>query len=176
LYQRRISAAELEGNVRLEGASGLKLWTEKLVVGKEGNRIASPEPVRFEYSERIAGSANRLRMELPSRLVLLQGQVKLRAREGGDRLRLEADRGFFEESNRQLRAEGNVRLTHDDDFLEAQRLSAYLEVDQDVLRFLRAKWKVKGRLRLPPQGGGTALPEPLDFSADGASLLLDPSG
>ncbi len=175
LYQQQESAAELEGNVRLEGANGLKLWTEKLVVGKQGQRVLSPLPVRFEYGVRLAGQANRLRMEIPSRLVLLQGQVKLRAREGADSLLLEADRGFFEEDPRLLRAEGGVRLTHGQDFLQAQRLSAYLGETEDILRFLRAKWKVSGRLHLQPQVPG-AVAEPISFFSDGASLLLDPKG
>ena len=175
LYRQRESAAELEGNVRLQGANGLKLWTEKLVVGKQGERVLSPSPVRFEYGERLSGEANRLRMEIPSRLVLLQGQVRLRGRQGPDSVLLEADRGFFEEDQRLLRAEGSVRLTHDRDLIEAQRLSAYLEADRDTLRFLRAKWEVSGRLRLRTQAAGPA-PEPMEFASDGASVLLDPTG
>jgi len=179
VYDQVSSAAELEGEVHLTGSEGLELWTDRLVVGKEGKRVVSPSPVRFLYGEAIEGSSNRLRVEVPARLFLLQGDVRLRgAAESGTEVSLTSQRGFFEEDRRLLRAEGDVRLTYGRDFIEAQRLSAYLVESQDAVRYVRAQWKVRGRLTVPGGGLGATNEDalPMDVAGEAISLLLDEKG
>ncbi len=176
VYQREKNAAELEGDVHLVGQDGFELWTEKLIVGENGERVSSAAPVRFRYGEQFEGEALSLRVEVPARVFLLQGEVTMRGRpKEGQVVDVAADRAFFEEERRLLRGEGNpMRLTFGDEFVEAKRISVYLADDADVVSFVRAKWEVRGRAR--PRSAQLAGSGPIGFAAEGASLLMDPTG
>lgn len=179
IYDQPSTSAELEGAVHVVGPEGLELWTEKLRVVQRGKRIVSPVPVRFLYSRTIEGRSNRMRVEVPARLFLLQGRVRLRSTgESGVEASLASERGFFEQDRRLMRAEGGVRLTYGQDVLECQRLSAYLVEDRDAIRFVRAQWKVKGRLTVPASGVGGSAAEalPMDVAAEAISLLMNVEG
>ncbi|MCB1058175.1 MAG: LPS export ABC transporter periplasmic protein LptC, partial [Acidobacteria bacterium] len=173
-YDQAASSAVLEGSVQLAGPDDLKLWTEKLSVGEEGDRVSSSVPVRFEYQDALVGDAERMRVEIPAELFLLQGNLSIRTKPGSPTpMELRADRGFLEQQERMLRAEGDVRLDHGADWLQCTRLSLYLAEDADVLRFVRAKWAVEGEVA---GAGGEGPRTPVAFTASGLSGLFSSDG
>ncbi|MCH9648098.1 MAG: LPS export ABC transporter periplasmic protein LptC [Deltaproteobacteria bacterium] len=176
LYRQQATSAQLEGEVHLVGPDQFQLWSDKLKVGKQGKRVSSTTPVRFEYGESLQGSSNRLRVEVPSKLFLLQGDVKIETRTSVQpKASLTASRGYFEERRQLLRAEGGVRLTYNKDFVRSDRLSAYLVDDRDAIRFVRANWNVEGRFQVRSQSSLFA-ESYMSFAGDGMSLLFDEEG
>lgn len=174
-YDQGAASAELEGAVELTGGGGLKVWSEKLRVGEGGERVVSPVPTRFEYQQSIEGEADRMRVEIPAELFLLQGDLEIRSLPGAAvPMKLTANRGFLEQGQRLLRAEGKVRLVHGDDWLECVRLSAYLAEEDDVLRFVRAKWQVHGVFTAGAPG--EEAPSRVEYSAGGLAALFDRAG
>lgn len=176
LYRQQATSAQLEGEVHLVGPNQFQLWSDKLTVGKQGKRVSSATPIRFEYGKSLQGSSNRLRVEVPSKLFLLQGDVVIETRDSVQpEARLTASRGYFEERRQLLRAEGGVTLTYNEDFVRSDRLSAYLVDDRDAIRFVRANWNVEGRFEVR-SGSSLFAANYMDFSGDGMSLLFDEEG
>ncbi|MEM9292370.1 MAG: LptA/OstA family protein [Acidobacteriota bacterium] len=185
LYRQQESSAELEGEVYLEGPENLQIWSETLRVGSEGSRVESPTPVRFGYGDGITGSARSLRVEVPAEVLILQGDVTFRGRaeDDGQPAVLTADRGFFEASQRLLRAEGGVQLVNGGSKLSTVRLSAYLAEDSDRITFVRAKWKVRGEILLPGSavssvaGGAELAPAvPMGYAGGAMAALMAEDG
>ncbi len=145
IYNRAEQSAQLEGEVEVEGPRQLRLWTERMVVTDQGNRIVTPVPVRYSYAGKMRGRAQQLRVNLPTRTYLLHGVVRMRSLLSVDTpFGLNATRAFLEEDRRLLRAEGNVRMTRWSDWMDARRISLFLAEDSNIARFLRARWEVRG--------------------------------
>lgn len=145
IYNRAEQSAQLEGDVEVEGPRQLRLWTERMLVTDQGNRIVTPVPVRYSYAGKMRGRAQQLRVNLPTRTYLLQGVVRMRNLPSVDTpFGVNATRAFLEEDRRLLRAEGNVRVTRWSDWMDAKRISLFLAEDSNIARFLRARWEVRG--------------------------------
>lgn len=181
LYNRKDNAAEISGDVRVTGPQQLKLHSERLEVGQQGQRINSPQPVTFEYGGRLGGDAQQMRVDLPTNLYLLQGNVKLHSLPGTSPLpvNLDANRAFLEELRGLLRAEGKVRVTYGSDWMEAQRVSLYLTEERSTARFMRARWEVKGEINsaILRQDGAAAAGQPSPtfvYAAETLSAVFNP--
>ncbi|REJ82103.1 MAG: hypothetical protein DWQ36_04310 [Acidobacteria bacterium] len=151
IYSRKAEYNQVRGEARLEGEvvvvdpGGMKLYTEWLELSHNGNLLETSRGTRFELGADLVGRATHFRMDFVEETVLLRGGVLVRSRDGVEpALRLRAQEVLYLQANRLARAQGRVVVRRGPDELRSERLSLYLDEVEDIVRYVRALWKVRG--------------------------------
>lgn len=149
-YNRERQEALLQGNVRLRsGGRGLSLSAESLNLGREGRLLTSDQPVEIVYAEAYRATGQRFRVHLPEDLFLLTGDVRVDEIPGkAPPFSLRCSRLQLERLRSLLRADGGVEVQQPGRRVVAESVNAFLTEDLSSIRFLRARWKVAGRIEL----------------------------
>jgi lipopolysaccharide export system protein LptA len=168
-YNQVRGEARLEGEVTVNSPDGMKLFTEWLDLSQNGNLLQTSRGSRFEIGDDLEGEAAEFRMDFTEEVILLSGGVVVGSRPGiRPAMRLRADDVSFRQASRLARAQGNVRLRREGDDLRCERLSLYLDETEDIVRYVRALWKVRGVI-------SNASLNTLDAAARGAPAAWDTS-
>lgn len=179
-YNRERQEALLEGDVRLQGSAGIRLQAERLTLGQEGRLLTSDSSVVIYYGDLYRATGDRFRVHVPEDLFLLIGNATIDDLPAAPPFHLESRRLVFERKRQLLRAEGGVLARHGGSQIEALSLNAFLTDDLSAIRFLRARWQVRGRtVRAAEIPEGMAGPPPanrMELTGRSLALLMRPEG
>ncbi|HUO87398.1 MAG TPA: LptA/OstA family protein [Thermoanaerobaculia bacterium] len=171
-FNRESREARLDGEVVLRGPGPTEIASEGVELRERGEVLLSTAPVAFRYQQ-LEGRAERMRVVRPENLYVLSGEVEVKSRSGvAPAASLVARQLVFERNRHHIRADGSVEIVRGDDRLNAHRVAAYLDEEDETMIFVRARGEVSGRMASRDGGGG----RPVSFRAQSFSLLRDLEG
>jgi lipopolysaccharide export system protein LptA len=165
-YDSRSGEARLSGDVRLAGARGFRLETDRLDLTEGGRTVVSRTPVRFATGE-LTGRAAGMRLEFEADRFVLRGNVRATGAESPDAaaLALQAETVVFDRGAHLLSASGGVELVANDDRVTAPEIDLQLSDDDRSPRLAVLRGGVAGRVA--PEPDESAVSTPIEF--EGAS-------
>lgn len=175
-FNRAANEGRLQGDVFLKGPGGLELHTAQLQIRDKGQLLFCPRQVEIRYAEQYVAHGQRLRVDLPTEVFVLQGRARVNSLPGAENpVAAVAQRAVYERQKRLLRIEGGAQLRRGRQRLQAQRITAFLSQDESSLVFVRALWNVKGQsARTQVQEGEPAAM--VRFSGRDLAVILQPQG
>ncbi|HEX7184779.1 MAG TPA: LPS export ABC transporter periplasmic protein LptC [Thermoanaerobaculia bacterium] len=175
-FNRVANEGRLQGDVFLKGPGGLELHTAQLQIRDKGQLLFCPRQVEIRYAEQYVAHGQRLRVDLPAEVFVLQGRARVNSLPGAENpVAAVAQRAVYERQKRLLRIEGGAQLRRGRQRLQAQRITAFLSQDESSLVFVRALWNVKGQsARTQVQEGEPAAL--VRFSGRDLAVILQPQG
>lgn len=171
-YNQDSHAAHLEGDITMRGPHEVVVKTDWLRLEEQGNLLVASRGTKFSSGDRMVGEAATLRVNFEEETFLLGGGVQIRSTpQEPVPFALQAWRVSFRDSQRLLRAEGDVRLQRGEDYLRGSFMSLFLAEDTNDVRFVRALRQVSGEIR--PQAVTDEESPSLRFAGSSLALLLD---
>jgi lipopolysaccharide export system protein LptA len=135
----------IEGDVRVEGANGIALFSDWLELREGGNVLVSSKGTRFRQGEELIGRSRNFWLHLDEERLVLSGGVLITSTESAAvPMKLKAKSVRFHQKDRVIRAEGKVVLEHGDNHLEANRITLRMDEETNSLRQVRAVQQVNG--------------------------------
>ena len=163
--------ARLVGGVEITGPNGMRAVTEALFVRNQGHLITSKKgQIYIRFGDRFHARADQLRVELANQRFRLLGHARV--------LSLEESPVPFEMNTRLLTIDrsrhllegegGPVEITHRQDWLQAEKVTAFLDDDEKRVQFIRAEGRVVAELRSDEALGRTIEPLAVPDAMTGA--------
>jgi lipopolysaccharide transport protein LptA/LPS export ABC transporter protein LptC len=170
VFNRASNEGQLRGEVVLKGPSQLELRTNQLHIRENGHILVCPNQVEIRYVGQYVAHGNKLRVELPGEVFILQGNARVASLPGApEPVAANAQRAIYERKRKLLRIEGDAHLRRGTQRIQAQRISAYLSEDESSLVFVRGLWNVAGE---SAGQSGTRV----RFSGKDLAVMLQPQG
>jgi lipopolysaccharide transport protein LptA/LPS export ABC transporter protein LptC len=174
IFKRATNEGELRGDVHLSGPNDLQLRTQALNVVEQGHTLVTERPAEIHYAGRYLAWGKQLTVKQNEQQFIFDGRANVSTLpEVQPSLSLDSTQLIYERQQRQLRAEGSVRLARGADHIEADRLVATLDPDEKSLLFVRALGGVHGEAHAKSSGQGNTL---LRFRGDDLAILMEPGG
>jgi LPS export ABC transporter protein LptC/lipopolysaccharide transport protein LptA len=175
-YDLKTQAAKLQGQVMVHAPDDLTLRTEGLELSPHADWLVSSAAVQLSLGDTMRGTAHGLRANLKRSTYILEKEVLLSGTsKSGEALALRCDRLSYDRPDRLIRAVGHVLLRYGDSLIDAGRLGAFFDDEERNLRFVNARWGVKGEVH-DSAGGGKAGGVPTRFAGDELLAELLPDG
>jgi lipopolysaccharide transport protein LptA/LPS export ABC transporter protein LptC len=175
-FNRASNEGRLQGDVFLKGPGGLELHTVQLQIREKGQLLVCPRQVEIRYAEQYVAHGQRLRVDLPTEVFVLQGKARVNSLPGAENpVAAVAQRAIYERQKRLLRIEGGAQLRRGRQRIQAQRITAFLSQDESSLLFVRALWNVKGQSASTRVQEGQP-PALVRFSGRDLAVILQPQG
>jgi lipopolysaccharide transport protein LptA/LPS export ABC transporter protein LptC len=172
-FSRVRNEGRLRGNVRLRGPSGLTLRAGVLQLREKGQVLISPRPVWIGFADAYLGRAQRMRVQIPEEIFILEGNVEVHSIDGTvPPVSMKAERMVYERGERLLRIEDKVQLDRGPEHVQAQKINGQLTADERSLSFLHALGGVSGRTR---REGGDPAATVVRFAGEDLTVQFDPS-
>jgi lipopolysaccharide export system protein LptA len=149
VYSPATGDAQLLGRVEVSGGAGWRLSCEQLETREGGKVLASSGgSVGFARGELLDGRADRLRYDLESERLEVDGDVVLEGRleERGPELALAAESLRWDRQRNAIAIAGGARLDWGAHRIEAREIDAQLREDEGGLEGAEARGEVRGRL------------------------------
>jgi lipopolysaccharide transport protein LptA/LPS export ABC transporter protein LptC len=173
-FNRSSNEGLLRGDVVLKGPSQLELRTPQLQIRDNGHILLCPRQVEIRYVGQYVANGDRLRVELPGEVFILQGNARVASLPGAPTpVAASAQRAIYERQRKLLRIEGDAHLRRGAQKIQAQRISAYLSDDESSLVFVRGLWDVAGE---SAGQGGTNGGTTVRFAGKDLAVMLQPQG
>lgn len=172
-HDTRSGEARLSGEVRLAGARGFRLETDRLDLIDGGRTVVSRGPVRFATGD-LTGRASSMRLEFEADRFVLRGNVRASGGESPEAtaLSLHAEAVTFDRGAHLLSAVGGVELLSGDDRLSAPEIDLQLSDDDRAPRLAVLRSGVAGLVT--PDPGASTVATPVEF--EGASGRVEFTG
>jgi len=153
--------ARLVGGVEITGPNGMRAVTEALFVRNQGHLITSKKgQIYIRFGDRFHARADQLRVELANQRFRLHGHARvLSLEESPVPFEMKTRLLTIDRSRHLLEGEGGlVEITHRQDWLQAEKVTAFLDDDEKRVQFIRAEGRVVAELRSDEALGRTIEP------------------